>query len=260
MITYASIAPDRLHRVSFGPNGIALRSWHAADVEDRLGKRTFGHRWDDPRREFRSLYTASSSQGAFIETLQDLRPNLSFFAGLAAIELEPGEELPAYCELDASYFDNLYACEIAIQSQPIPFIDIVNVEVIGIMRSTFAGLATDLGLRAIDAATMLGPNRELTQAFARAVWEPGYAGIVSPCVLGHPYQNWTVFESGHETNAFRAELTVIKADAVTLDHPDFIDALNALHMSIDHGTTLLRATPQELAPATRRGKNKTPVQ
>jgi RES domain len=249
MTAYERAAPDMLHRISFGPDGTALRSWHAAVTEDRLGKKTFGHRWDDPEREFRSLYTASSAQGAFIETLQDLRPNLSFLASLDELELEPGEEVPSHRDLDASYFDNLYACDIAVRTQPAPFIDVFDISIIEIMRGQLAGLATHLSIRTIDASTMLGPDRELTQAVAREIWTKGYAGITSPSTLGHPHTNWTAFENEREANAFRVEMTVVKAEPVTLDHPDLIDALNALRMRIDSGTLLLRAHPGELAPA-----------
>jgi RES domain-containing protein len=249
MTDYARTAPDELHRISFGPNGIALRSWHAALTEDRVGKKTFGHRWDDPQREFRALYTASSPLGAFIEALQDLRPNLRFLAGLTDLELEPGDELPPYRELDASYFDNLYACEIVVETQQTPFVDVLDITLISVIREQYADLATRLGMRAVDASAMLGADREFTQAVAREIWVSGYAGVTAPSVLGYPHTNWTAFEGGFQTNAFRVELTLVKAVPVTLDHPDLIDALNALHVSIDRNTLLLRANPGELAPA-----------
>jgi RES domain len=249
MTTYLREAPDRLYRVSLGPNAILLRSWRAAGVIDRLGSKTFGHRWDDPKREFRSLYTASSRNGAFIETLQDLRPNFSFLGGLDELELEPREERPSHYGLDASYFDNLYLCDIAVQTQAVPFIDVLDADVIGMMRNQLGNIATSLDLRTVDASTMLGPDREFTQAVARAIWEAGYAGITSLSALGHPYQNWTVFESAHETSDFRAELTVVNAEPITLDNTFLIDALNTLHMRIDRDTLLLRANPRELERA-----------
>ena len=242
---YTQLAPDRLHRISFGENGIALRSWDAAKAVDILGKKTFGHRWDDPDRVFRSLYTASSVQGAFLETLQELRPNLAFLAGLEAIQLEPGEELPSYDTLDASYFENQYACDIVVETV-LPFIEVLHTEIVSFARQRLAGLATHLRLPNVDASTILGPVREFTQALARTIWEPGYAGICAPSTLGLPYNNWTVFETGRETNVLRAELTVVKADPIALDHSDLVDALNVLHMSIDHGSLLLRANPYEL--------------
>ncbi|MDB5071079.1 MAG: hypothetical protein JWM87_2190 [Candidatus Eremiobacteraeota bacterium] len=249
MSGYARTAPDELHRISFGPNGIALRSWQAALTEDRIGNKTFGHRWDDPQREFRSLYTASSSLGAFIETLQDLRPNLAFLASLNDLELEPGDELPPYEKLDAAYFDNLYACEIVVETQQAPFVDVLDMTLIAVARDHLGDLATRLGMRAVDASAMLGPDREFTQAIAREIWLSGYAGVTAPSVLGYPHTNWTAFETGFQTNSFRTELTLVKALPVTLDHPDLIDALNALHVSIDRNTLLLRANPVELAPA-----------
>lgn len=212
--------------------------------EDRLGKKTFGHRWDDPEREFRSLYTASTLQGAFVEALQDLRPKLDFLAGLELIELEPGEQVPPYGALDATYFDNLYACDIVVEA-PLLFVEVIRAEIIGFAREHLAELAAQLGVHSVDASTILGPDRALTQLLARKIWELGYAGISAPSALGVPYENWTVFETGHETNVLRAELTVVQAERVTLDHPDLIDALNALRMSIDRDL-LLRAKPHEL--------------
>ena len=257
MTDFARTAPDELHRISFGPNGVALRSWQAASVRDRLGNTTFGHRWDDPQREFRSLYTASSLLGAFIETLQDLRPNLAFLAELANLELEPGDELPSYRELDASYFDNLYACEIIVETQQAPFADVLDMALITATRDHFADLATRLAMRAIDASSMLGADREFTQAVAREIWLAGYAGITAPSVLGYPHTNWTAFEAGLETGVFRVELTLVRAVPVTLDHAHLIDALNALHMSIDRDTLLLRANRVELGSADRSDVDRT---
>jgi hypothetical protein len=183
-------------------------------------------------------------QGAFVEALQDLRPNLRFLAGLEALELEPGEELPPYDTLDATYFDNLYACDIVVETRP-PFIEAMHATIVGFARARLAGLATRLGLATVDASTILGPVREFTQALAREIWLPGYAGICVPSALGFPYENWTIFETGHDTNSMRAELTVVRGDPVTLDHTDLIDALNALHMGIDRDL-LTRIEPPEL--------------
>ena len=188
---------------------------------------------------------------------QDLRPNLTFLAGLTELELEPGDVLPPYEQLDASYFDNLYVCEIVVESQQAPFVDVLDMALIGIVREQFAELATRLGMRAVDASAMLGPDREFTQAVAREIWVSGYAGVTASSVLGYPHTNWTAFETGFQTDAFRVELTLVKAVHVTLDHPDLIDALNALHVSIDRNTLLLRANPVELAPADKSNSDQT---
>jgi hypothetical protein len=220
-----------------------------ADVADRIGCRTFGHRWDDPLREFRSLYTSSSLHGAFTERLQDLRPKLDFLAGLQTIELEPGEDLPPYGSIDTAYFDNLYVCELVAETTK-PFVDVMDREIIAIMRETHALLAQQLKQSSIDASTILGNARELTQAIARTIWQNSYAGIVAPSTLGQNYRNWTIFETGHQTNILCAELAVARAAPVTLDHPDLIEALNALHIDIDTKTLLLRADPQQLREPT----------
>ena len=69
--------PAIVYRIHYGTDPLTLRDWSAATVKDRLGNETFGHRWDDPAREFRALDTSSTKVGAFIEVLQDLRPKLT---------------------------------------------------------------------------------------------------------------------------------------------------------------------------------------
>ena len=43
-----------------------------------------GYRWDDPEGSFQTLYVATEPTGAFIETLQDLRPRADLKAIIAA--------------------------------------------------------------------------------------------------------------------------------------------------------------------------------
>ena len=179
--------------------------------------------------------------GAFIETLQDLRPALDFLAHIQSVELESGEEAPNYTTLDSSYLNNRYACKLLVRRQYTYFINAAHVDFIGVVRDSLPRLAIELGIKAIDLSSLLGPDREFTQAVSRYAWSFGYAGIFSPSSLGLPGENWTFFEDRHESNFYRVELVPDTPIAITIDHPDLIEALNALHMTVDGDTSLLTA-------------------
>ena len=243
---YHCVQPPIVYRIHYGTDPLTLRDWKAATVTDRLGNEMFGHRWDDPQREFRSLYTSSTKVGACIEVLQDLLPKVSELARLQAIQRDTDEDLPDFGALPESYFEHLHGCELGIAAG-IPFLNVVDAQIVQAMRSELAALATRLGLPDVDVSTITGDIREVTQAVARNIYAARYAGISSPSSLGSPYTNWTVFEDGHETNRLRVEMTLLKAPVpLTFDDSDLIEALNVLGLRIEGQERLLRYEPEPI--------------
>jgi hypothetical protein len=241
--------PPVVYRIHYGTYPLTLRDWSAATASNRLGKQTFGHRWDDPEREFRLLYTASTKVGACIEVLQDLRPKVSELARLQRIERQADEELPDFGVLPDSYFGHLHGCELGIVTTK-PFLDVVDAAIVQTMRMELAALATQLELEEVDVSTMTGHVREFTQAVARRVYEAGYAGISSPSSLGSPYTNWSIFEDGYLTNRLRVEATLLKAPVpIAFDDNDLVDALNTLGLRIEGQERLLRYAPEPIEQA-----------
>jgi hypothetical protein len=66
----AAAAPRRIWRVGRTPDAWAWPDWRFAGPDG-----TFGHRFDDPRGEYRVLYASSERFGAFVEALAPYRPH-----------------------------------------------------------------------------------------------------------------------------------------------------------------------------------------
>ena len=60
--------PSRLFRISTDVDPIKLTPWSYIVIKQP-------GRWDDPDNEYRVLYTADDEVGAYVEVLQDMRPN-----------------------------------------------------------------------------------------------------------------------------------------------------------------------------------------
>jgi hypothetical protein len=242
-------APSRLYRLNYGPEPLRLRDWAAASAVDRLGKQTFGNRWDDPERQFRSLYCADSPLGAIIESLQDLLPSPSAIATLSALQLEPGEELPSLGSLPADLFSNSYLCTLQVEPG-VPFADALDADIISEMRVNYAHLAVELGAEPITAGTMLSEDFELTQAIAHALYARGFAAVHMMSKFGQQHGNWTLFEDPYCSERFRVNVTLADLPVkLNSDHPDLIEALNRFHLSLDNDTLLLRYEREEGAGA-----------
>ncbi|HTV74539.1 MAG TPA: RES domain-containing protein [Candidatus Acidoferrales bacterium] len=232
--------PSRLYRVNYGPEPLRLRDWSAAGAVDRLNRRTFGHRWDDPERQFRSLYCADSPLAAVIESLQDLLPSPSVIASLRLLQLEPGDELPPVGALPEDLFETSHLCTLQIEPG-IAFADVLNEEIVSNMRVAHAHLAQTLGMKPITAGTMLSEDFELTQAIARSLYDAGFAGIYLMSKFGQPHGNWTLFEDPHLSERFRVSVTLADHPIkLTPDHPDLVEALNRFRLRLDNESLLLR--------------------
>jgi RES domain len=68
-------APDILFRVGRRPDVWEWRGWESAGPDG-----TFGHRWDDPKNNYRVLYTSCDRLGAYLEVLAWFRPDLKILA------------------------------------------------------------------------------------------------------------------------------------------------------------------------------------
>ena len=66
--------------VGFAPDAWAWVPWRCADDEG-----LFGGRWDDQLGQFRTIYTADSLLGCFLELLARFRPSRNVLAGLEQI-------------------------------------------------------------------------------------------------------------------------------------------------------------------------------
>lgn len=228
-------APQRLYRVTYASDPAELPDWKYISQRNR---------WDDPKREYRALYLASSPLGALIETMQDLRPSVSAIARLAALEQNEGrfdtKDVAAYGVVPERFFAKRFIGHVTIAPDTAGFLAASHVISIQRWRVVLARLADQLGLSDISLATVVGSlpaqqgggPRAFTQALSRLIYElkPPVPGIVAPSSLGTPYANYTVFE--HAAGKLRAD--VINRAARPLDPRDPVvqEAMNVLRLRL----------------------------
>ena len=237
-MSFVQPSPPRLYRVNFGPN-VRLRDWSAARVKDRLGLSTFGHRWDDPQRKFRSLYLADSDIGAMVEVLQDLMPHPATVQRARHLILEQGEASPPVGAIDPEFFEDNYLCTLSAEVDG-HFVDVLHAEVLKVMNDQHGALLQHLGLPPITADTMNGYHTEITQAVARTVYDANYDGITCMSKFGMPHVNWTIFETGFETRDLRHSVELAApAEQLSPAHPVVTKALEKFGVRIDPANGML---------------------
>ena len=135
---------------------------------------SWSNRFDDPDREFRTLYCAEQRRTAFREVLADFRPN-------AKVRVEYrdqfGEELPAFKITPAWRQDRVLARgEIRVLRNKLTDID--NSTLRQQFEQTHADLLVRHGMDHLDIAQIRSKERPITQAVTRFVAGQGFAGIV----------------------------------------------------------------------------------
>lgn len=225
----------RLYRVSYSPDPAELPDWKYISQRNR---------WDDPKREYRALYLASSPVGALLETMQDLRPSVSAISRLAALEQNEGrfdlKDVAAYGAVPERFFAKRFIGHVTLSDDTAGFLAAAHVVSIQRWRVMLARLAEQLGLSDVSLATVIGSlpqqqgagPRAFTQALSRLIYEmtPPVPGIVAPSSLGLPYVNYTVFEHG----AGKLRTDIVSRAARPLDPRDPIvqDAMDVLRLRL----------------------------
>jgi hypothetical protein len=218
------VRPDGpLHRVGRKPDAWALAPWTYAGPDN-----TFGNRYDDPEGEYRVLYAAGQRRGAFLETLARFRADQHLIAELAEIDDDP-----AYPTIEAATVPSEWLqtrCAGAARADSLPFVDISHSRSLALLRHELASRLVHYGLDDLDAGDIRKRTpRALTQEVSRYVFErpEAFAGIRYLSRLGDELTNWGIFE-GSELDAILED-----NEAIEPDDPDFVSALETLHLTLD---------------------------
>lgn len=223
----AAAAPRRIWRVGRPPDAWAWPDWRFAGPDG-----TFGHRFDDPRGEYRVLYASSQRFGAFVEALAPYRPHPALLearrqtAGAAQAEgLAPGT-LPV----------RWVALRTIGEARPGGvFADVGHSRSLRLLRDRLGADALRWGIDELDAAAIrISAPRALTQAVSRFVFECAaddgsaqFAGIRYRSRLGDEIDNWAIFERRAEP----PPLPWSSSAPVAADDPDLAAALK--HLGIE---------------------------
>lgn len=171
------------------------RLGHASDPLGFVPRALCGwqHRWDDPRRAYRTLYTAETSLTCLREVLADLRPNTKVLA-----------ELQDLFGPDASALGDAGVVTAAFRSVR------VLAPAWAVAGESWARIDDDLTLRRgleqelsallvahempfLDTTELRSRDRIVTQAISRRIHDRGFAGIVFGSLLDSGCC-WALFE------------------------------------------------------------------
>lgn len=135
------------------------------------------HRWDDPRREYRTLYCADSALTCLREVLADLRPNAKAIAELKELFGDETLALKGVGEVASEWRDAHLLCPaIAVSEHAFCYLD-AEVELRHELEHALAELLTEHGMEHMDVAQVRSTDRIVTQTVSRVLYERYYAGV-----------------------------------------------------------------------------------
>lgn len=133
-------------------------------------------RWDDPRREYRTLYCAERPETCLVEVLADLRPNTRMLVDLAELMGKTAELLEAAGVVEPSW-RRLHALQSA---RPQLGGELADVEDLGLrseLERRHAALLAAHGMEHLNISDIRSRTRTVTQTIGRQLYEDGYAGV-----------------------------------------------------------------------------------
>lgn len=212
--------------VGFEPDAWAWVPWRYADDEG-----LFGGRWDDQQGQFRTLYTADSLLGCFLELLARFRPSRPVAAGLEEIEddgtIESFPDAPAGVVGRAWLEGRLYGS--ARQSGRYCFI--THSRSLAALTMHFPLAPHALAPSDVDAALLKDAHdRDLTRSIARWLYDlndgdaPALDGVRFQSRHGDDIRLWAVFERSDDGTRSRRLSPVSEPTRVHHDLPELREA------------------------------------
>jgi hypothetical protein len=135
------------------------------------------HRWDDPEREYRTIYCAETALTCLREVLADLRPNAKAIAELKALFGDDTPALRGVGEVAAEWRDAHLLCPALALSER-EFCDVdVEVELRNELEHELLLLLVEHEMDHLDISQVRSRDRIVTQAMSRALFERRYAGV-----------------------------------------------------------------------------------
>jgi hypothetical protein len=138
------------------------------------------HRFDDPLREFRTLYCAEEAITCIREVVGDLRPNAKARAEFAAWQLEQGtapDDLILPSQEVSAEWRELHALARGKIERSGPIVDVDRPAVRVELENRHAALLTAHGMSFLNIPEVRSRNRVVTQTIARDLYDRGAAGV-----------------------------------------------------------------------------------
>lgn len=224
-------APGEVWRVGYRPNPWRWTPWQFATDKGR-----FNGRWDDELAGFRTLYTAETLLGCFLELLAHLQPDERAWAELDAIEDDDQTAArfvqPQPGTVDLSWLEHrCYARGYQVGT----YAEVTYAESLTFLKRM--GVFDRLGIppRDVDVSILKDPRRRtVTRTIARYLFElrnanrqPLVDGVAFRSRLGDDIRLWAVFERS-EAEVSELITPAEEAQAVTEDTPALLRAFEML--------------------------------
>ncbi len=172
-----------------------MKVWRVGYISDPLSfvPREFCSwtgRYDDPERQYRTLYCARFQTTALREVLQDFRPNAK-----ARKEFKElfGVELKATIPRDWRRRRVLASATLDIDQGE--WMNLESPEFLRELELELAGMMSEVGLEHLDLAEIHGRDRRLSQRTSRYIYNLGASGIRYRSNLPPTGTCWALFEA-----------------------------------------------------------------
>lgn len=136
----------------------------------------WNHRFDDPKREYRTIYAADKKETCLREVLADFRPNKKVLADFSEFF---GDDEAVKCAglVPNAWRENhvLTQAEIAVSSG-----EMADIESDPVLSDLSRRLEDELSARKLerlDVARIRSQDRNLTRAASRLLYDDGHAGV-----------------------------------------------------------------------------------
>ena len=184
-------------------------------------------RWQDPNNEYRVLYFSDSKLGAYVETLQDLRPNGVTVSGVVGIINDGG--YPDFdFDMKTAIVEKLHNRRFSTFIPGHPDDVVVDLEESPTRThlESIPNIATILlrrGVTTLKNGDFSAGDYALTNAISRAIYEDvaTFSGLRCRSAEERDATNYTIFETGHDTNVPRATLIEFRTE-LSLHRHDLI--------------------------------------
>ena len=179
-------------------------------------------RFDDPARQFRTIYASQQRRSCFLEVLASFRPDPKLLARLQAVT---DTDEPIYSPVVPSAWRRTRRVGRFRLAAAGPWLDLRAPETHQVLRQDLARLLVELGIPDFDVSAALGPSRALTQAISRWAYERSYQGIVYASRLDSGLNCWAIFEGAVIDPSGPPE-------GITPDDPDLLAVAALFQLSV----------------------------
>jgi hypothetical protein len=139
---------------------------------------SWNHRFDDPKRKFRTLYCAEQSVTCLRETLAPFRSDLRARREAQARLNDLGSEWTAARKLRMKWRRDHVLAPALLDLQRGELIDLDDVQTRTELENALAELLLKHRIRRLDISVVRSDNRKVTRDISRFLFEHGFAGIL----------------------------------------------------------------------------------